>query len=364
MLPPIANRSPRTLSPPHSRSPLLLFLATPLDPSFTNSPAPSPPTATSHLVLAAAVSGRGAIRYVEEAIGLRGTTPTFIGRGAIRYVEEAIGLRGTTPTSIGRGAIRYVEEAIGLRGALPLPHSLTPQGEGGLDWDALSMPGAVEQRTRCVLVQRSCGYSLRETLTVEQIGRIVEIVKRESHQEPWRNDCPQWGYVAGRADLVEAAAARLAAPGISSGAGATSGEVMRLMFQGLFLGPQMTGEAIKPVILSSPARLLTFCLALQGAVILSSPACLLAFCQAVQRRCPVGAYIKPTAGVTAGYESEVSAQPGVTAGYESEVSAQPGVTAGYESEVSAQPGVTAGYELEVSATNAAMLFVALHTKSC
>ncbi|CAI7793005.1 unnamed protein product [Closterium sp. NIES-54] len=41
------------------------------------------------------------------------------------------------------------------------------------------------------------------------------------------------------------------------------------------------------------------------AVILSSPARLLAFCQAVQRRCPVGAYIKPTAGVTAGYESEV-----------------------------------------------------------
>ncbi|CAI5520545.1 unnamed protein product [Closterium sp. Naga37s-1] len=322
-------------------------------------------------------------------------------------MEEVIGLRGTP----GHGSLR--EFGVSYRQI-----ELTP--EGGLDWDALSMPGAVEQRTRCVLVQRSCGYSLRETLTVEQIGRIVEIVKAQNPscvvvvdncygefveerepthvgadliagsliKNPGGTIAPSGGYVAGRADLVEAAAARLAAPGISSGAGATSGEVMRLMFQGLFLGPQMTGEAIKGSLLVAEV------MANEGfavhpqprarrkdiiqAVILSSPACLLAFCQAVQRRCPVGAYIKPTAGVTAGYESEVSAQPGVTAGYESEVSAQPGVTAGYESEVSAQPGVTAGYEsevsaqpgvtagyeLEVSATNAAMLFVALHTKSC
>ncbi|CAI7891744.1 unnamed protein product [Closterium sp. NIES-54] len=57
--------------------------------------------------------------------------------------------------------------------------SLHPQltDEGTLDWDALSTPGAVGERTRCVLVQRSCGYSLRETLTVKQIGHIVEIVK-------------------------------------------------------------------------------------------------------------------------------------------------------------------------------------------
>lgn len=32
---------------------------------------------------------------------------------------------------------------------------------------------------------------------------------------------------------------------------------------------------------------------------------LLAFCRAVQKQCPVGAYIQPVAGATAGYESEV-----------------------------------------------------------
>jgi hypothetical protein len=33
---------------------------------------------------------------------------------------------------------------------------------------------------------------------------------------------------------------------------------------------------------------------------------LLAFCAAVQKCCPVGAYIRPVAGASAGYESEVS----------------------------------------------------------
>jgi cystathionine beta-lyase family protein involved in aluminum resistance len=40
----------------------------------------------------------------------------------------------------------------------------------------------------------------------------------------------------------------LCAPGIGMEAGATSGDVMRLLFQGLFLGPQMVGESIKVVL--------------------------------------------------------------------------------------------------------------------
>lgn len=42
------------------------------------------------------------------------------------------------------------------------------------------------------------------------------------------------------------------------------------------------------------------------AVELGSREKLLAFCEAVQLLCPIGSYIKPTAGATAGYESQVS----------------------------------------------------------
>ena len=40
------------------------------------------------------------------------------------------------------------------------------------------------------------------------------------------------GYIAGRADLVAAAGARLTAPGVGLDAGAVPGDTLRLMFQG------------------------------------------------------------------------------------------------------------------------------------
>jgi cystathionine beta-lyase family protein involved in aluminum resistance len=43
---------------------------------------------------------------------------------------------------------------------------------------------------------------------------------------------PGGGYVAGRADLIGAVGARLAAPGIGTDAGGVSGTTMRLLLQG------------------------------------------------------------------------------------------------------------------------------------
>lgn len=43
----------------------------------------------------------------------------------------------------------------------------------------------------------------------------------------------------------------------------------------------------------------------QQAVQLGGRERLISFCEAVQRSCPIGSYIKPTAGVTPGYASEV-----------------------------------------------------------
>ena len=49
----------------------------------------------------------------------------------------------------------------------------------------------------------------------------------------------------GREKWVKAASARLSAPGLGVDCGATPGDIMRAFFQGLFLSPQMVGEAIK-----------------------------------------------------------------------------------------------------------------------
>lgn len=64
-------------------------------------------------------------------------------------------------------------------------------------------------------------------------------------KNPGGTIAPCGGYVAGKKSLVEMAAARLSAPGLGVDCGSTPGDVMRLLFQGLFLSPQMVGEAIK-----------------------------------------------------------------------------------------------------------------------
>lgn len=67
-------------------------------------------------------------------------------------------------------------------------------------------------------------------------------------KNPGGTIAPCGGYVAGKNKLVNAAAARLSAPGLGVDCGSTPGDVMRAFFQGLFLSPQMVGEAIKVMI--------------------------------------------------------------------------------------------------------------------
>ncbi|GBG80677.1 hypothetical protein CBR_g31136 [Chara braunii] len=247
-------------------------------------------------------------------------------------LEEVIGLRGTP----GHGSLK--ELGVSYR-------EVDLTSEGRIDWTALE--SAVGSKTKCVLVQRSCGYSWRPSLTIPEIGRIVQIVKRRNRncivlvdncygefvstsepaevgadlvagsliKNPGGTIVASGGYIAGGKEMVSAALARLSAPGIGMDAGAASGTTMRLMLQGLFLAPQMVGEAIKSSLLIAevmsargyevqpPPRVQRNDII--QAVKLGSRERLLSFCAAVQTRCPVGSYIKPVAGRTPGYEDEV-----------------------------------------------------------
>ncbi|XP_040863209.1 uncharacterized protein YnbB isoform X2 [Glycine max] len=217
--------------------------------------------------------------------------------------------------------------------------------DGGLDWNALM--SSVKPKTKCALIQRSCGYSWRQSLSVNDIGRAIKIIKKQNPscsvmvdncygefvesieppmvgadliagsliKNPGGTIAPCGGYIAGKQKCVDAAAARLSAPGLGVDCGSTPGDIMRAFFQGLFLSPQMVGEAIKGSFLIAEV------LASKGykvqplprvprsdtvqAVQLGSREHLLAFCEAVQRSSPVGSYTKPVAGATPGYASEV-----------------------------------------------------------
>ncbi|MFM6104781.1 MAG: aminotransferase class I/II-fold pyridoxal phosphate-dependent enzyme [Sphaerospermopsis kisseleviana] len=245
-------------------------------------------------------------------------------------LEEVIGLRGQNQGSLIEFGIKY--------------RQLELTKEGKIDWPALNT--AITENTRLVLIQRSCGYSWRPSLSIAEIEKIIHIVKQQNPntvcfvdncygefidtQEPTHVGADliagsliknpggtlvtAGGYIAGKADLVEAAACRLTAPGIGSAGGATFDQ-NRLLYQGLFLAPQIVGEAMKGTYLTgyvfdklgypvNPAPL-----APRGDVIqaikLGSAKKLIAFCKAIQQNSPIGSYLDPVPDEMPGYESQV-----------------------------------------------------------
>lgn len=245
-------------------------------------------------------------------------------------LEEVIGLRGNGQGSLCEFNIQYRE--------------LNLTCEGKIDWQALS--SSIKPHTRLVLIQRSCGYSWRESLSITDIEKIVTLVKQQNPQticfvdncygefiedteppavgadliagslikNPGGTIVTAGGYLAGKAELVEQAMCRLTAPGIGSSGGATF-EQNRLLFQGLFLAPGMVGEAIKgshliayvfdqlgyPV---NPPPLVSRKDVIQ-AIQLGSAEKLIAFCKAIQRCSPVSSYLEPVPAPMPGYESHL-----------------------------------------------------------
>ena len=245
-------------------------------------------------------------------------------------LEEVIGTRGT-----GQGSLR--EFGVSYR-ALPLRQN------GQVDFEGIA--SAVGEKTKLVLIQRSCGYSWRSSLSIHNINKIIQLVKQQNEnvtcfvdncygefteiQEPTEvgadlmagsliknpggTIATTGGYVAGRADLVEAAACRLTAPGIGSSGGATLDQ-NRLMFQGLFLAPQMVGEAMKGNYLiaktfealgyeANPPASVAQREVIQ-AVKLGSAEKLVAFCQAIQQHSPIESYVSPVPAAMPGYADRV-----------------------------------------------------------
>ena len=245
-------------------------------------------------------------------------------------LEEVIGIRGEGQGSLAEFGVAYDEL------------DLLPDGSV----DEAGIAGALAVPTRMVLIQRSCGYSWRPSLTVAQIARLVERVKALQPgclvfvdncygelvelQEPTAvgadlmagsliknlggTIAPTGGYVAGREELVEQACCRLTAPGIGS-EGGTGFDLHRLLFQGLFLAPQMVteallcaeltaavfdglGYAVKPLVGGVRSDVIQ-------AVRLGSPEPLKAVCRAFQTCSPVGSYLDPIPAPMPGYASEL-----------------------------------------------------------
>jgi len=241
-----------------------------------------------------------------------------------------IGLRGQGQGSLAEFGVGYDEIELTATGAV--------------DLEALDAALAVPRRL--ILIQRSCGYSWRPSLSVEAIGRLCECIHDRQpdcvcfvdncygelveEQEPpavgadlvagsliknlGGTIAPSGGYVAGRAELVEQACCRLTAPGIGS-EGGTGFDLHRLLLQGLFLAPQMVSEAlIGADLVAETFAGLGFAVQpkasdrrsdLIQAVQIGSADALKVVCRAFQACSPIGSYLDPVPASMPGYASDL-----------------------------------------------------------
>ena len=213
-------------------------------------------------------------------------------------------------------------------------------------YDLAAIESAVNENTRVVVIQRSRGYSTRQPLSVEDIGKIVAVVKKKypntvtfvdncygeftETREPLEvgadimagsliknaggGIAPTGGYVVGRADLVEDTAYQLTAPGLGDHMGSYAGGY-RLFFQGLFLAPHVVLQALKGAVYTAAvAQLLGYesmpavdadRYDLIQAINLANADEMEYFCAGMQAYSPVDAHVHPVPGDMPGYEDQI-----------------------------------------------------------
>ncbi len=220
---------------------------------------------------------------------------------------------------------------------------LTTSGEPDLDGIGMAL---TQKKYKMVYIQRSKGYSLRPSLTVEKIAEICRIVKKMSSdtiimvdncygefvqknepcevgadiiagsliKNPGGGIAPTGGYIAGRRDLVEKCAYRLTAPGVGKEVGASLGH-LRELYMGLFAAPHTVGEALKTAVFAAKLfSKLGFTVLpafdeqradIIQTILLENTGRLIAFCQGLQKGSPIDSLALPYPAPMPGYDSDV-----------------------------------------------------------
>ena len=243
----------------------------------------------------------------------------------------AIGIAGDAPGSLKDFGVRYREVA--------------PAPDGSVDRSALAA-ACRASRPKVALIQRSRGYSTRAALTVQEIGALCDLIHEASPgtavgvdncygefcqtceptelgadliagsliKNPGGGLAVSGGYIAGRHELVEMAAARLTSPGIGRECGATFGQ-NRLLYQGFFLAPHVVAQALKTAAFCAEVmQRLGYETAPEPSapradivqtIRFGAPEALRRFCRGVQLGAPVDSFVTPEPWAMPGYNDPV-----------------------------------------------------------
>lgn len=263
------------------------------------------------------------------------------------------------------GVLRPGDKLVSITGApydtmqTVIGHTVESKGslkEFGIDYDELPLiDGKVDisgikniltPKTKMALIQRSRGYSSRDSLTIEDIAKIVSEIKKHSPEtivfidncygefveerepieagadivagslikNPGGGLAPTGGYIAGRSDLVELSSYRLTAPGMGDELGASLIS-NRLFFQGLFIAPHTVAESVKGAIFAAGLfeklgyntlpKSYEIRTDIIQAIELKTPEKLKSFCRGLQKYSPVDSFATPEAWDMPGYDDKV-----------------------------------------------------------
>ena len=244
-----------------------------------------------------------------------------------------------------------LEEVIGIR---PSRGSLKEYGisysqvdllpDGSFDYENIRK--AIKPCTKLVTIQRSKGYQTRPTLSVERIGDLIGFIKGIRSdiicmvdncygeftetiepsdvgadlvvgsliKNPGGGLAPIGGYLAGKKECIENAACRLTTPGLGKEVGASL-QALPSFYQGLFLAPSVTANAMKNAIFAANIyEKLGFSVVPNGteprydiiqAITFGKPEGVIAFCQGIQQAAPVDGHVTPEPWDMPGYDSPV-----------------------------------------------------------
>ena len=263
--------------------------------------------------------------------------------GILRPNDELISLTGE-PYDTMQTVIGYAHESKGSLKEFGIKYKELPLIEGKVDIDGIK--NILSPRTKIVLIQRSRGYSMRKALTIDDIEKLCAEVKKINprcvtfvdncygefveKKEPTEvgadiiagslikniggGIAPTGGYIVGRDELVELSSYRLTAPGMGDELGASLGDP-RLLYQGLFLAPHVTAQALKGAIFAAEIfeklgfKTNPLSEDKRGDIIqaieLKTAENLKKFCRAIQKYSPVDSFAAPEAWDMPGYEDKI-----------------------------------------------------------
>ena len=242
-------------------------------------------------------------------------------------IQPVIGITGENCGSLKEFDIEYRQV------------DLLPDGTPDLEAIAEAVK---DPRVKVAYVQRSRGYSLRPSINMDMMGKLIQTVRKNNPKAIFMVDncygiftekteptqlgadlivgsliknagggiARTGGYIAGRRDLIEQCAYRLTTPGQGKEIGCTLGEL-----RNMFLAPNVVCSAVKTAIFAAALfeclgyRVNPSCREPRTDIIqsieLGNEKGMVAFCKGVQRGAPVDSFVVPEPWDMPGYESKV-----------------------------------------------------------